>query len=322
MLMDHTPTEIGTASSLAPRERPQNREQEPDALFQLVRRHVESARVTASSAPAPVMATHTRKKPVAGGTTTAAGAAGKAETRSAAGPYTSTQEDTYGEAEAMAADEQRHSPPSPSPGRSLGYHHRRVGRRQAPSPRQSSVGETNTPERSSAGLSSFGSRVQQHGSSSHGGRSSSPTAPAYEPSFQLNNCSSSTVDAPWKFKPEGTQQRQQQRHDQTPAFGKGENLQQVEANDFSSVRNATKLSTSAEIHLEDAEINLQAEVKDVRLHQQRWGQAPGLLSLRGGEPPSSKDDRKAFLSTMQKSGDAYQNARQDLQQYMEGVRAR
>lgn len=298
------------------------------------------------------MDTLSRKRIVAGDTATAA--AVEAATRSkvadriGTGAYSSTREDTFGEAEAMAADEGRSSPPSPPTERSLGYHRRRRGQKQAPSLPQSSIGERNTQKRSSSDAPSCGPRAQQHGSyghraaaaaaasgslfiSSHGGGSLSPTAPAYEPSL-VNNCTSSTKIMPWTYEPEASQDEilgegvettQRQRHFRTAASGKDDNLHHVvETNGVSRVSNTTSASTPAETHCEDAKVKLDTEVEDDNLQQQNQGQEPSVSSQGGGKLPSSTVDRKDFLSTMKKSGDKYQNVRQDLLQYMEGVRAR
>lgn len=350
--MEPTPTAATVISSPAPSENAEHHEQEPDALFQMLRTHVDIAGV-AASVPTDTVVTPAGKRIVVGGITIAAAA--KAETLSkvadstAANTFSCTREDAFGEAETMAADEGRSSPPSPPPGRSLDYHHQRRGRRQAPSPHQFSIGETNTLTPSSHDAPSCGSRAQQGGSDgcraavtvaasgslfvgSHGGRSSSPTAPAYEPSL-LNNHSSSTVNATWRYKPEASRnerfggsvedpQHQQQRHDQTAAFRHNGNLQQLKANGASSASHTASLSTPAGTCGENAELKLQAEVEGNILRQKERGQAPASLRLRGEKLPSPQADRKVFLSTMKKSGDAYQNVRQDLQEYMEGVRAR
>ncbi|CAM9430000.1 unnamed protein product, partial [Ectocarpus sp. 8 AP-2014] len=265
----------------------------------------------------------------------------------AAGPIapraSAAREDAFGEAEAMAADEGRSSPPSPLPQGSLGYC-RLTDRGTSSTLLQSSKGKATRPERS-PGAIRLSSTAQQHS----GGRRASaaaaavaaselvggghqdtpfPTAPAYEQSLPHDAYTTEeevrehkTDERREDLSNHGTEETEQ-KHDSPAAHATGSNrpLWRVEEDGISV--DARTVSTSQDLHQkENRAIQLEAE-SGSRQERYHGPQAPGVPVVTGQAPSSPGVDRKYFLSTLREDDDVYTNARKDLQQYMEGVRAR
>ncbi|CAM9348328.1 unnamed protein product [Ectocarpus sp. 12 AP-2014] len=265
----------------------------------------------------------------------------------AAGPIapraSAAREDAFGEAEAMAADEGRSSPPNPLPQGSLGYC-RLTDRGTSSPPLQPSTGKARRPERS-PGAIRLSSIAQQHS----GGRRASavaaavaaselvggghqdtpfPTAPAYEPSLPHETYTTEEEAREHKTDErredpsnDGTEETEQ-RHDSPSAHATCSNrrLWRVEEDDISV--DTRIVSTSQDLHQkENREIQLEAE-KGSCQERHHGPQAPGVLVVTGQRPSSPGVDRKYFRSTLREDDDVYKNVRKDLQQYMQGVRAR
>lgn len=265
----------------------------------------------------------------------------------AAGPIapraSAAREDAFGEAEAMAADEGRSSPPSPLPQGSLGYC--RLFEQGTSSPLlQPSTGKARRPERSPGAIRNSSTAQQLSG----GRRASAadaavaaselvggghqdtpfPTAPAYEPSLPHDMYTTEEEIREHKTDQrredpsnDGTEETEQ-RHDSPAAHATGSNrrLWRIEEDDISV--DARIVSTSQDLHQkENREIQLEAE-KGSRQERYHGPQTPYVPVVTGQRPSSPGVDRKYFLSTLREDDDVYKNARKDLQQYMEGVRAR
>lgn len=249
----------------------------------------------------------------------------------------SNREDTLGEAAAMAADERRSSPPARLHEHSVGYHLEHDGKRK-PKPSQSTVTDGNPEGRWSRGIPfSSGTHNDSHGcltegeavaSSSfldvHHRRSSSPPAPAYEPS--LLNEDNNTAEGLWRYNPDGhlketarrsPEETQQQRYGSAGA-------QKIDGDVELAIGASSWANKTASPQHQEAESNARVEVEDDgETHAQTSQQRVSAVStLEGGRPPSPTVDRQDFLSTIKKSDDAYHSVREDLLHYMKGVRAR
>ncbi len=328
---------------LAQTERVNNRAQQPEALFRL-QRHVDAERVSASPAGIDRRDTPFRKTVVAGGPAAAATATqSKAAEEIEANSSSSTREDTYGEAEAMAADERRSPPPRPCvrDARSVSYHRyhrRRVRQGHAFSSEQSSFGEWR--EESSSRDTSCGWRPRQHtegrraaasGSFFIDGNysgSSSPTAPAYEPSPLTKASATEKMSGPnvLEARPkelfgssgvEETKQEQRRRMDATAALAKVDSLTHGGGKAFGS-----RVAGLPSPHHQEVHEKPRTDQDHFSRQQPPQPQVPVVSSLEGEKPPSPTIDREGFPSTTKRSGNNYESVREDLLRYMEGVRAR
>ena len=329
-------TAVTTAPSFAKQQHAGRHEHQAEALFRL-RGHVGSGRVRASAAE-DGMARSPMGVVIPDGTAVVNASITTAFQQNAPDAMmldeSSYSEDALGEAAAMAADERRSSPPVSLPERSVGYR-RNIGvKDQTSSPHRTVIDDT--PERAWSQAVPFDSRTPKYSddcvvqteavaSSSllvdarHRG-SSSPTAPAYEPS-RLDE-DNAAADMSWRYTPERRleetarssreQQQQQQQQQQYGSAGA-----RVKAEGFSS--RTTKLPPQ---HRQVEIIGVEAG-GDGRGHTRSPKQrVPAASNLDGEQSPSPTVSRQDFLSTMKKSDDAYQSVREDLLHYMEGVRAR
>lgn len=317
---------------LAQTELDNKRAQQP-ALFCL-RRRVDAERVSTS----PVIDRRdesSSRTVVAGAAATAATVTqSKAAEELGENTSSSTREDTYGEAEAMAADERRSSPPSPfaRDAGPMSFHRRTARQRQAFSSEQSSFGHMR--EESSSRDTSGGWRLRQHTEGHHVAASSSlfiddncsgsssPAAPAYEPLPLTKASATAEIPGPYVMEArqkelfggsrvEDTKQEQRQRLDATAALAKVDSLTHDGEKPF--IARVAGLSSSHH-----------QEVREKSRADQDHGsrQVPAVPSLEGEKPPSPTIDRKDFLSTVKRSDKDYASVREDLLRYMEGVRAR
>lgn len=254
-----------------------------------------------------------------------------------------TREDTFGEAEAMAADEGRSSPPSPLPQGSLGYH--RLTDRGTSSPLlQSSKAKARRPERS-PGAVLLSSTAQQHsggrrasaaaaavtaGELVGGGHQDTPfsTAPAYEPSAPHDTYTTEEETREHKTHTrredpsnDGTEETEQRHHPLAAhAMGSNRRLWHVEEDGISV---DARIASTSQDHHQKENWEIQVEVENGSRQERYHGpQAPGVPVVTGQRPSSPGVDRKYFLSTLREDDDVYNNVRKDLLQYMEGVRAR
>ncbi|CAM9541704.1 unnamed protein product [Ectocarpus fasciculatus] len=263
----------------------------------------------------------------------------------AAGPTalrtSSAREDTFGEAEAMAADEGRSSPQSPLPQSSLGYH--RHSERGASSPLlQPSKGKTRKPERS-PGTARLSSPAQQHSGGRcplaavasvaaielvGGGHQDTPfpSAPAYEPSYDTYTAEEEMREhkagTRLEHPSDGSIEETEQRHDPPAAHAMGSKRRPWHVKEDGISVDARIASTSQDHHPKEyGEIQAVAE-SGGRQERCRGPQAPAIPIVNVQRPSSPGVDRKYFLSTLREDDDVYKNVRKDLLQYMEGVRAR
>lgn len=336
------PTAVATAPSFAKQQYAGSYEHRPEALFRL-RGHMGSGRNASAASDSNMAGSAIRV--IIPDDTAAANASITTTTvfQSHAADAmmldeSSYSEDALGEAAAMAADERRSSPPAPRPECSVGYNRNKGRKGHTSSPQPTLIDDT--PERAWSQAVPCDSRAPTDGDgclvetgavdssglfidSRHRG-SSSPTAPAYEPSPLNEDKSAATMS--WQYIPERQleetdrgsreemQQQQQQQHGPVEARAKGGGL----ADGFGS--RTTKLSAQRQ----DVVIRVQAEVEGDRRRHTRSPQqrVQAISSIEGEQPPSPPVSRQDFLSTMKKSDDAYQSVREDLLHYMEGVRAR
>lgn len=338
------PTAVVTAPSFAKQNYAHRHEQQPEALFRL-RGHMGSGRVSPSAAKDSLSGSPDKRIIPSGSTVANTAITTTAVFQSNAADAmmldeSSYREDALGEAAAMAADERRSSPPAaPAPERSMAYNRKegRKGRAHSPQPTltddapetawsQAIPFDSRTPKDDDDGLV----ETEALASSSvfidtHRHESSSPTAPAYEPS--PFNEGKAAADASWRYNPannlEGIargrrEETQQQRDGSAGARAKGGDLELARANGFSS--RIARLSSQRQGAGKSVQVDVEGDGRQhTKSSQQR---VPAVSNLEGEEPPSPTVNRQDFLSTMKKSDDAYQSVREDLLHYMEGVRAR
>lgn len=341
-----TPTAGASVPSFAKQQHAGHHEQQPEALFRL-RGRMGSGRVSASAASDSSWAGSAKKRVIPGGTATANAAMTAATTTvfqsnmadaMILGGFSS--QEALGEAAAMAADERRSSPSTPPPKRSVDYHRSAGGKGQAEPPQPTLIDDT--PEGACSQAVPFYLRTQEDsdgcpveaGAEDPGNLfiddrqrgSSSPPAPAYEPS--LLNEDNSTAGVSWRYIPErrlketarrSSEEMQQQRNGSAAAHAKGGDLELAEANGFSS---RTKNISSPQCQEVERDVRAEVEGDRHRYTNSPQQRVPAISNLEGARSPSPSVDRQAFLSTMKKSDDAHQRVRGDLLHYMEGVRAR
>lgn len=303
---------------------------QPEALFRL-RRHAESKRDSV-----PVPAVDGPSKP-----------AKKAVSvdRSAVNPLdpasfersTTDREDAFGEAEAMAADEGRISPPSPIITRSLDHlqpseirrtqrsEHRMFGKATESERSLDAIfcgtsereGVNRRPAMAAAHINNLFIR-DDHGQSA-------PTAPAFEPppspirKTAAEEQHASGPETSRKVAPGiATEVGHEQRHDFATPFGaRGF---RVPRRDVCS--RTASLPTPQTQFEEDGDKRLGGIDGDICQEEGQQQPLVTLSSTRREIPSSPEFDRKNFLSAVARSDVSYKSVREDLLQYMEGVRAR
>lgn len=336
------PTAVATAPSFAEQQCPDRHEQQ---LFSL-RGHMGAGRVSVSAtSDNTVVSANDRVVP---GDTAVANAVAVITTTAMFRPNaadamildeSSYREDALGEAAAMAADERRSSPPAPPPECSVSCHRNKGRRGQASSPHPNLIDDN--PKGAWSQADPFGSRTQKNGGDcvienramasgrrfidAHHRGSSSPTAPAYEPS-PLNEDNART-DVSWRYDPErhleesvrnSQQEAQRQRHRSAGSRATGDDFQQAMTNVLSS------RATNSPSQGREVETNIRVEIEgNSRRHTESpQERVPVMSNPEGKQGPPPTVNRQNFLSTTKKSNDAHQSIREDLLHYMEGVRAR
>jgi len=341
MLRGGATPQIGETVSLpAQTERAYHQAQQPEALFRL-RRQGEAGQVSASPAAIDRRVEPFRTIGVSGrATATATATQSKAAEEIGAITSSRTREDTYGEAEAMAADERRSSPPSPLSRDAglVGYHRRTARQGNDFSCKQSSFGDKRQ-ESYSRGISCSW-RPRQHTEDGiaaasrslfiddSNGESLSPTAPAYEPLPLAKASATAEIPRPKvvEARPkewfgssgvEETKQEQRQRLDAAAALAKLGGLTHGGEKSLS----CGVAGSSSPLHQEVRETP-RADQEHGSRQPPPQSQVPVLSSLEGERSLPRTIGREDSPSTMERSDNAYESTREELLRYMKGVRTR